>query len=623
MIYALAAFGLIVTFRVTGVFNLAFGFQASLAAFLYWQLTVPWAVNPALGAALVIFVAAPIMGVFIQATLFRKPRDMLTAIIVTLGLGIGLGGLIQTVWRTSEVRAVTSVFGSGTVTVLGTIVTANEIGVIVTAIVTGIALRLLLTRSRLGLHMQAVVDNVDLASATGIAYNRINAIAWAVGTTLASAAGILLAPLLNLNVDILSVLVVYAFAVAVFGRLRSMPLALIGALLLAFAQAWVDRHPGVLAFLSGSARDILPFLFLVILLLLQPKTLAQLRVVGGGLQRLARERSDESPLPAMLAVTALAGLAFMLGDYWVFIAIGGVIFALVALSVNVLTGGSAQISLCQVTFMGIGAVSAAKLLEAGIAWPVAAVGAMGAAGVAGLTVAVCAFRLRGLYLTLLTLAFAYAAMQLIFENSYVIGPAGVRVGRPQFGPLSFASNTSYLVLVVGVLLILMWAVARGLQGPWGRALAIMAAGDEIAEVAGLGVRGWKIRVFVVSAVLAGLAGVLFAGAQDLVSAQSFSPAASLTILAIAVVGGVTRSSGPVIAGFLMAASSPLLALLFGNPGNLSLVLFGIMTVQVAVMYPEGYAGLVPRRGHLNLSSPSDVSAGVVEEIQDAVHQDAR
>ena len=605
MIYALAAFGLIVTFRVTGVFNLAFGFQASFAAFLYWQMAAAWEWDPVLSALLIVFVVSPIMGMFVQVTLFRRPRDMLTAIIVTLGLGIALGGLIQTIWRTSEVRRVPSVFGSGTLTMFQTTITTNEIGVIATTIVVGIGLRLLLTRSRLGLHMQAVVDNADLAAVTGIPYGRINAAAWGVGTALASAAGILLAPLLNLNVTILSALVVYAFAVAVFGRLLSMPLALVGALLLAFSQAWVDRNPEIFAFVSGSARNILPFVFLVALLLLQPASRKQLRVVGGGLQRVARERGDESPFPAMLAVMALAVLAVVLGEYWIFIAIGGVVFALVALSVNVLTGGSAQISLCQVTFMGIGAVTAARLLENGLTWPVAVLGGVLAAGLAGLIVAICAFRLQGLYLTLLTLAFAYAAMQLIFENRYVIGPAGVRVGRPEFGALDFSSNTTYLVLTVGVLLAAMWIVAKGLQGPWGRALAILTAGDDVAEVAGLGVRGWKVRVFVVSAMLAGLAGVLFAGAQDLVSAQSFAPAASLTILAIAVVGGVTRTSGPVIAGFIMAAASPLISRLFGDPGNLSLVLFGIMAMQVAVMYPAGYAGLIPRRRR----SPSVATPG--------------
>ncbi|WP_409333143.1 ABC transporter permease [Trujillonella humicola] len=611
MIYALAAFGLIVTFRVTGVFNLAFGYQASLAAFLYWQLTVGWGLSAPLSAALVVCVASPLMGSAIQATLFRRSRDMLTAIIVTLGLGIGIGGLIQVIWRTSEVRSVPSVFGAGTVDLFGTTVTVNELGVIVVTVAIGVGLRLLMVTSRLGLRMQAVVDNPDLAAVTGIPYGRVNAIAWSLGTALASLSGILLAPLLNLDVAILSVLVVYAFAVAVLGRLQSMPLALGGALLLSFAQTWADRNPDVFAFLSGSARDILPFVLLVVALLMQPAGRRGLRVVGGGLQRVARERGNDSPVPAMVAVVVLALLAVTLGSFWVYVAIGGVVYALVALSINLLTGASAQISLCQVAFMGIGAVTAGKLLESGASWFLAALGGVVVAGLAGLVVAVCAFRLQGLFLTLLTLAFAYAVMQLVFENKEIIGPAGVRVGRPEAGPLSFADDRAYLALVVVVLLAAMWFVARALRGPWGRALAILTAGDDVAEVAGLGVRGWKIRVFVLSAALAGLGGVLFAGAQDLVSAQSFTPLASLTILALAVVGGVTRSFGPVIAGFLVAASSPILSSVIDNPGNVSLILFGLMTMQVAVMFPAGYAGMIPsgRRRRGSSESPPPTAPG--------------
>ncbi|MGY1773728.1 ABC transporter permease [Blastococcus sp. SYSU D00813] len=627
MIYALAAFGLIVTFRVTGVFNLAFGYQASLAAFLYWQMTVAWELSAPLSAALIVCVLSPLMGAAIQLTLFRRTRDMLTAIIVTLGLGIGLGGLIQVVWRTSEVRSVPSVFGSGTVDLFGTSVTVNEIGVIVMTVAIGVALRLLMVNSRLGLRMQAVVDNPELAAVTGIPYGRVNAIAWGLGTALASLSGILLAPLLNLDVTILSALVVYAFAVAVFGRLRSMPLAMAGALLLSFAQTWADRNPDVFEFLSGSARDILPFVLLVVALLAQPSARRGLRVVGGGLQRVARERGNESPVPAMVTVVVLALVAVAMGSYWVYIAIGGVVYAMVALSINLLTGASAQISLCQVTFMGLGAVTAGKLLESGVSWFLAALGGVVVAALAGLVVAVCAFRLQGLFLTLLTLAFAYAVMQLVFENEEIIGPAGVRVGRPEAGAVSFQDDHAYLALVVVVLLAAMWLVAKGLQGPWGRALAILTAGDDVAEVAGLGVRGWKVRVFVLSAALAGLAGVLFAGAQDLVSAQSFTPLASLTILALAVVGGVTRSFGPIIAGFLVSASSPILSSLIDNPGNVSLILFGLMTMQVAVMYPAGYAGMIPsgwRRTRTPSSSPpTPPGEPVAEDLVPASAEAAR
>ncbi len=221
-IYALSAYALVVTYRVTGVFNLALGFQAALAAFLYWQLTVGWGIDKYLSAIVVVGVLAPLLGLAIQQTLFRKRRDVLTAIIVTIGLGVAINGLMQTVWDTSVVRTVPSLFGSGFVTILGTTVTVNEIGVVVTSAVIGLLVWLLLNRSRAGLRMRAVVDGPDLAGATGIAYARMSGIAWMIGSVLAAVSGVLLAPMLNLDIVILSSLVVNAFAVAVFAGLSSL-----------------------------------------------------------------------------------------------------------------------------------------------------------------------------------------------------------------------------------------------------------------------------------------------------------------------------------------------------------------------------------------------------------------
>ena len=99
MVYILAAYGLVVTYRVTGVFNLAFGYQAAFAAYLYWQFTSPvggfgW--NSTLSAFLVVFVCSPLIGLLLQRILFRKRLEVLSAIIVTLGLGVFITCLLYT-----------------------------------------------------------------------------------------------------------------------------------------------------------------------------------------------------------------------------------------------------------------------------------------------------------------------------------------------------------------------------------------------------------------------------------------------------------------------------------------------------------------------------------------------
>ena len=123
----------------------------------------------------------------------------------------------------------------------------------------GVLVWLLFNRSRLGPQMRAVVDDPELAGATAIPYGRVSAIAWIMASMLASVCGVLLAPLLNLDVVLLTGLVVNAFAVAAFAGLSSLPMVVLGALLLAYVQAIVERYPDTFSFLGTGGREVVPF----------------------------------------------------------------------------------------------------------------------------------------------------------------------------------------------------------------------------------------------------------------------------------------------------------------------------------------------------------------------------
>lgn len=592
MIYSLAAFGLIVTWRVAGVFNLAFGFLAALGAFLYWQLVVGWGVAPVLAVFLVVGIAAPIVGLVVQQLLFKRPRDVLTALIITIGLGLFVNGVLQTVWKTNEVRAVDSIFGGGSVAIAGTSLQANDIGVIVTVTIVGTALWLFLQKSHSGLHMMASVDSPELAGASGISQTKVNGLAWALGTGMAFLAGILFAPMLSLDVALISSLVIQAFPVALFARLKSMPLAVVGALLLSYAQSVADYNPTWFDFVGTNARDVMAFFMLAAVLLLYPQNQDKLRVVGGGLEKVARERSVVSIVPALLLTGVLTYAALGLGSFWTFIAITGATATIVILSITLLTGASAQVSLCQVSLMGVGAVVTGLSLEHGVSFLLASgLGATVACGV-GILMSLATLRLRGLYLALMTMAFAYGADRVLFGNSSVIGPAGITAARPAIGGVSFETDERYLLLVVGVLCVVLVAVSVVLRGPWGRALAALTAGDAVATASGLSVRMWKMRVFALSSFTAGLAGALFAGGQQNISATSFLAGASLQVMVLAVVGGVSSPIGAVIAGFLFAAGTPLMEEINEGAGQFSLILFGLMAMQMAVQFPRGYGGML-------------------------------
>ena len=594
MIYILSAYGLVVTYRVAGVFNLALGFQAAFSAFLYWQFSVQWKWNSYLGALAVVLVFAPLLGIAAQQVLFRKRRDVLSSIIITLGLGAVLNGGIEILWGgTSEVRSVPSVFGSKFWRVGSASITHNEVGVIVCTLVVGLAVWVLTNRSRLGLRMRAVVDDPELAGATAIPYGRVSATAWVIGSMLASISGVLLAPLLDLDVGLLTALVVAAFAAAAFGGLSSLPMVALGALLLAYAQGLVDRYPSTFSFIGTGASRVVPFVMLALVLLVHPAAQRTVRVVGGGMQRRLRARASGNVSVALVLAVALTVVALLLNESWAFTAAQSACFALAALSLVLLVGASGQISLCQVTFMGLGAIILGKLTDQGVPWGVGVIGAVLASALAGLIISLTAFRLRGLFLALITYAFAYAALVLVFQNERVISFAGLTVNRPSFFGIDFTSDRNFLIFLTVIVLIALVVVGATLRGPWGRALQTLSAGDDVASVSGLPVRRWKMTVFTVSAGLAGLAGCLFAAVNITVTGDSFVPAQSVFLLVFVVVAGVTTLTGAVLAGVIAQAGGPILNLVVANPGSWALVLFGVMAIDTTIRYPAGFGGLLP------------------------------
>jgi branched-chain amino acid transport system permease protein len=593
-VYVLASYGLIVIYRVGGVFNFALGFQGAFAAFLYWQVVVDWGLNKYVGAILVVFVSGPLVGLLIQQVLFRRRRDVLTAMIVTIGLGVAISGLIQVLWPTDVIRTAPSLFGEGFFRVAGTTVTHNNVGVAIVGVVMGGLVWLLLNASKIGIAMRAVVDDPQLAEASGIPSSRVNGIAWMVGSVLVAAAGVLVAPLVNLQIAVLSVLVVNAFAVVAFAGMSRLSLVLVGSLVLAYVQELADKYQKDFDFIGGSPRGVVPFVALALVLLLHPAVRTKVRVVGDTLQARQRERAHGAVGWAIFLAIFLAVIATMISPTWTFTAQLCACYAIAALSLVLLVGGSAQISLCQIAFMGLSAVVMGKLLKHDVPWGIALIGGSLAASVAGLLVALTAFRLRGLFLALATYAFGFAMLIVLFQNDSVIGVAGLSVPRPSLFGIDFSNERSFLAFLIVIVVVVLILVGALLRGPWGRALQTLSAGDTIAEVSGLPVRQWKMAVFALSAGLAGLAGGLFASTSLNVSGETFAPEASLTLLVLAVVGGVTTPAGAVIAGTLAAASAPLLQLVVGNAGAWSLVLFGVMAMQVAIMYPAGYGGLLPR-----------------------------
>src|SRR5699024_1695598 len=143
---------------------------------------------------------------------------------------------------------------------------------IVTAIVVAAGLRFLLYRTRIGISMRANVDDRNLALLNGARPDRVGLYSWAIGSSLAAVGGILIAPSLSLEAASLSLLIVNAYAAAIFGRLRSLPLTFVGAIVLGLTEGYLAAYlPGENQYLAG-LRPAAAVIVLFVVLLVLPNT---------------------------------------------------------------------------------------------------------------------------------------------------------------------------------------------------------------------------------------------------------------------------------------------------------------------------------------------------------------
>ena len=272
-IYAVAAAGLVVTYTTSGIFNFAQGAIGMLMAFIYWEFKVDLGWNTLVALVLTVLVAAPLFGAVVERVLMRKLWDapLVAQLVVTIGLMLAMIGFALKVWDPSDPPTITTFFGTDGFQLGQTFIPWFRFITIVAGLVIAIVLRFVLYRTRLGIAMRAVVDNRELAALNGARPGRISMFSWALGSSLAAVAGIFLAEeLAQLNVQGLTLLIIDAFAAAIIGRLKSLPLTYVGGIIIGLSISfqqnfliWGGRWIG--------AAPAIPSIVLFIALLFVPQ----------------------------------------------------------------------------------------------------------------------------------------------------------------------------------------------------------------------------------------------------------------------------------------------------------------------------------------------------------------
>ncbi|WP_203338473.1 ABC transporter permease [Nocardioides limicola] len=584
--YSIAASGLVLTYATTRVFNIAHGAMGMVMAFTFWDLAYRQGIPTPVALFLVLFVIAPAMGWFVQRVMMRGLGEapVSVSLVVSVGLFVGLIGLAQQVWPPAA-RTVQPFFGEASISIFGVVVTAHQLITIGLAAVVAGMLYLLLNRTRIGTAMRASVDNHQLLQLYGGNPERVAALSWAIGASLAALAGILLTPVIGLDYFELTLLVINAYAAAMLGRLKSLPMTFVGAMSLGVLQSYAVAYLPSSGQLAG-LRAVVPAIFLMVIIIALPQ--AQLRIGQvKGLVSVPVPSLRRSLLTAVGAVFLALAVTVGLSDANLLLAGTAATYAIVMLSLVLLTGYGGHLSLSQFTFAGVGAVAYIQLGSANL------FGVFMAAVIAALVgalVALPVLRLTGLYLALSTLAFAVVMDKLVFQADFAFSTDGfLEAERLSVLGVVITNDTSYVMLMILAFLAVGITVLAVRRGPVGRILIAMRDSPAACGTLGLDQRWFRVALFGASAGIAGLAGALFASMRGTIAAAEFNVLASLPLLLIAVVCGVTSVTGAAFGGILLMLMPVVSS---SNPGLAGLVFAVVGFGAVALgRNPNGLASL--------------------------------
>jgi branched-chain amino acid transport system permease protein len=598
-LYGLAAMGMVLTYKTVGVFNFAYGAVAMFCAFTYWQLHDQWGITAWVSMPILFLVVAPLMGVVLEA-LFRPLSGAAVEVVIVVSLGVlaALSAGAGLLWPQDE--HLEPIFPISTF-VLGSHlhVGYDQLGTLLVSLSMAALLWALLRRTRFGTSTRAVVDNPDLSDMMGVHGDAVRRAAWVLSCVFAALVGILISPSQGLDVNELVLVVIYAFAPAVLGILFGLPAAYIGGLGLGIAVSVISKFSN-----SGTVANLeaaLPYLALFVLLVVFGTRLKQ---AGSGAvaQRLSSLRSSVSTVRQRGRVLALGLGGLVLASMVPLVVPGprlnfvtlGFIYALIALTLVVLTGWAGQISLAQFSFVGVGAFTVGHLAGAhGQHFLYATVIGMLLAVPLGIIVGLVSLRLSGLYLALATLAFALVMDNIVFNRNDVSGGlTGITVPRPQIFGFSFTGRAALYelaVLVFGVFAVLAYALR---QGPVGRRLHIVRDSPLAASTLGVNLTVTKVAVFVACAMVAALGGALFGAYQQAITPLNFMWSVSLELLLLVVLGGRSLILGAVIAGAVYV-----LPQLPGIPTEVTKLIPLLVAVGVIGLArePEGSVALAQRQ----------------------------
>jgi ABC-type branched-subunit amino acid transport system ATPase component/ABC-type branched-subunit amino acid transport system permease subunit len=592
---AVIAIGVVLIYRATRIINFAVGNMGVVGAVVMALLTVQYRV-PFWAALIVALLTGTVLGAAVEVAVIRRLKA--SPRVVVLVATIGIAGLAQAVSMEipapSDGSAHFPVAWEGAWSVGGVDIRGQDLAILILVPAMVILLSWFLQRTLIGKTVKASAANPPLARLSTISPRAASTMVWALAAALSTLSVILIAGesstasgLATLGPQTLA----EALAAAVLGGMTSFTRTAIWAVLVGVAQSLLSY-----TLLSDTGITYLLLFgvaFAAVALTKRESTsedqafafTPRARPIPERLRSVWWARNiDRSGMAALAAVAVILPVVVTAPSrqqlYTAVLA-----YAICASSVTVLTGWLGQLSLGQMAFAGIAALFAARLVYGGVPFWAAIVATTAASAVLALVVGIGALRVRGLYLAVVTFAFALAAQQYFYFLPFLSGesPDGENVpflpGR--LFSLSFPGQRAYYYVVLAILAITIVVLSRLRDSAVGRTIKAVRD-NENAAAAYRVVPTWvKLQAFALAGALAGLGGALLAGAfGNIAFTQSFFLVNdSLTLVAIVVIGGMGSVSGAVVGSIFvigipaLAPDNALLNLLVSNLGLLVVLLY--------------------------------------------------
>jgi len=582
----LMAAGLSLIFGLMNVVSLAHGSFFMLGAFIGFSL---FQITGDFWIALVLApVAVAAMGVIMEYLFMRRlyRRGHMDQVLLTFGFTFVFFDIVQSVWGRTVLRVPTPSALQVAIHVGFGVFSAYRLFLIALGVLLALAMWLVLERSRLGAMVRAGVDDAAMAAGLGGNIPALFTGIFGAGVALAGLGGIAAAPVLGVYPGLDAEIMIPAFIVIVIGGMGSLRGAFMGSMLIGEADTFGKAYfPEIALFLI--------YLLMAAVLLVRPQGLFGIKYAGltapPAVAHVSAPATRQAKLVGLVALAAMLAFPFLVPNYPRALVTEIYIFAIFAMSLDLLLGFTGLMSLGHAAYFGLGAYAVAILgnffgLDA---WLGVAAGVL-TAGLGAAAIGFFCVRMSGIPFLMLTLAFAQLVFSVALKwRDLTGGSDGMAIAeKPGFFGFDLSHTLPMYFMALVFFLASYWALRRLLNAPLGHVFVGIRENEPRMAAIGYPTRAYKLLAFTIAGAFAGLAGGLYAVFNSFISPDSVYWTASGDILIMTMLGGAGTLIGPAIGAGLFL----LMKNVVSSYSEHWLLIIGVVFIACVLFFPGGIWG---------------------------------